>query len=367
MSRRPRFAILGTGNSGQAFAADLTLKGYEVHLAELPNFADTLHAIERRGGIEISGDAATGFARPKLLTTDLEAALEGVHILIFGGSAFAHEPWCRAVAPYLRDGQYILFTSNFGALRFRQWQQEWPIRADVTPVEAMSLIYATRAPEPGRVVVIGVKSHLPAAALPATRTPSFLELMKPAFPALVAAENVLFTSLNNLNPIVHPPMVLCNAGRIEATGGQGWNLYQEGATASVTRLMEALDADRRALMQRVGLKSLAFKEAFGVLYRDYGVEKETLEATLRESPIHSDPAFPAPAQLDTRYLTEDISFGLVPWAALARMWQQPTPTLDATIQLASVLVGRNYWDSGLLPEHLGLAGMAPEEVLAWVR
>ena len=57
LSKEPKFAVLGTGNSGQAFAADITLKGYSVNLAEVPEFADNLRTIEKKGGIEISGEA----------------------------------------------------------------------------------------------------------------------------------------------------------------------------------------------------------------------------------------------------------------------------------------------------------------------
>ncbi len=60
---RPKFAVLGTGNSGQAYAADISLKGYSVNLAEVPEFENNLLAIEKKGGIEISGEAGNGFAR----------------------------------------------------------------------------------------------------------------------------------------------------------------------------------------------------------------------------------------------------------------------------------------------------------------
>jgi len=55
---KPKFAVLGTGNSGQTFAADITLKGFSVNLAEVPKFESTLAAIEKKGGIEISGHAS---------------------------------------------------------------------------------------------------------------------------------------------------------------------------------------------------------------------------------------------------------------------------------------------------------------------
>ncbi|MEJ2474845.1 MAG: NAD/NADP octopine/nopaline dehydrogenase family protein, partial [Desulfobacterales bacterium] len=233
------FAVMGTGNSGQTFAADLALKGYPVNLAELPDFAQNLNAIEKQGGIEISGDAGNGFARMNMITTDLKQAVEGADVIFIGGAAAAHEPFSKALAQHFEDGQFIVFTSNFGALRFRRWMQAAGVTARVTPVETMSLLYATRAVAPGKVACIGVKNFLPNAALPARRTAEFLDIIRPIFPQFQAAPNVWFTSVNNLNPIVHPPMVVFNVGRIEATGGMGWNLYADGATESVVRVMEA--------------------------------------------------------------------------------------------------------------------------------
>ncbi len=357
-----KFAVLGTGNSGQTFAADIALKGYLVNLAEVPEFEANLRAIEKKGGIEISGDAGNGFAKLNMITTDLRAAIKGVDIIIIGGSAHAHEPFSKALARHFEDGQYILFTSNFGALRFHKWMKEAGVTTRVTPVETISLLYATRAIEPGVVACIGLKSGLPAAALPASRTAEFLEKIKPVFPQFIAAENVWSASLNNLNPIVHPPMVLFNAGRIEATGGKGWNLYADGATESVAKIMLSMDAERMAVLKLISNDGIAIKNAFETLYTDYSLGKETLSETLRQSPIHGDPAFPAPSSVDTRYINEDLPFGLVPWALIGRAWGVPTPNIEAVIQIASTMLGVDYFNEGLSLKDLGIQGMEPRDV-----
>jgi opine dehydrogenase len=366
ISKEPKFAVLGTGNSGQAYAADITLKGYSVNLAEVPEFEDNLQAIEKKGGIEMSGEAGNGFARLNMMTTDLKEAIKGVDIIIVGGSAYAHEPFSKALAHDFEDGQFILFTSNFGALRFREWMRETGVSTRVTPVESVSLLYATRAPEPGVVNCIGLKTNLPVAALPAGRTKEFLKLIKPVFPQFVAAENVWTTSVNNVNPIVHPPMVLFNAGRIEATGGKGWNLYADGATECVTQVMQAMDAERMALLGHVCHDGVAFKESFENFYAQYALGKQTLSETLRQSPIHGNPAFPAPSCIDTRYINEDLPFGLAPWSSIGRLWDVPTPNVDAVIRLVSTMLGKDYFVEGLTVNKLGLQDMTPADVKALV-
>lgn len=358
----PKFAILGTGNSGQTFAADIALKGYPVNLAEAPQFEANLTAIKEKGGIEISGDAGNGFAKLNMITTDLKEAIKGVDIIIIGGSAFAHEPFSKALLNNFEEDQFIVFTSNFGALRFHKWLKEAGVATQVTPVETMSLLYATRAIEPGMVACIGVKDQLPVAALPASRTQEFLDKIGPVFPQFTASDNVWLTSVNNLNPIVHPPMVLFNAGRIESTGGQGWNLYADGATESVAKIMLAMDKERMSLLEPVSMKGIPFKDAFENLYRSYSVGKKSLSETLRQSPIHGNPAFPAPSSVDTRYVNEDLPFGLAPWSSIGRMWGVPTPNVDAVIQVASTMLGVNFFVDGLSVEDLGIEGMSPEDV-----
>ncbi|MBW2056433.1 MAG: NAD/NADP octopine/nopaline dehydrogenase family protein [Deltaproteobacteria bacterium] len=357
-----RFAVLGSGNSGHAFAADISLKGFRVNLADLPQFKANIEAIREKGGIEITGESSKGFARLDMVTTDLEKAVRGVDIILIAAPANAHEPFSRALAPFFEDGQFIVFVSNFGALRFRNWMAQMDVKTDVTPVETQSLVYATRFRSPGSVEVFAVKNQLPAAALPARRTGEFVEKMSRAFPEIVAGENILFTSLNNLNPVVHPPMTLLNTGRIESTLGKGWNLYGDGATESVAKVMLSVDAERMALLDLLGVGKSPIKESFTRFYKKYGVEGETLSQLLRKSPIHANPTMSAPSSMNDRYVTEDIPFGLVPWSSMGHMWSSPTQTIDAVIQIASVIEGVDYFKEGITVKELGIEGMSPEQV-----
>ncbi len=359
---KPKFAVLGTGNSGQAFAADITLKGFSVNLAEVPAFASTLQTIEKKGGIEISGEAGNGFARLNMYTTDLQKAIKGVDIIIIGGSAHAHEPFSKALFNHFEDGQFVLFTSNFGALRFHKWMIEAGVKTRVTPVETTSLLYATRALEPGVVACMGIKNNLPAAALPASRTEEFIKKIAPVFPQFTAAENVLSTSLGNLNAIVHPPMVLFNAGRIESTRGRDWNLYADGATESVVRVMLQMDKERISLLHHLGIKGTSFKDSFEQLYKKYSLGKKSVSETLRKSPIHAHASFPAPSEVRTRYIDEDVPFALTTWSSVGRMWNIATPTIDAVIHIASTMLGVDLFSNGITAKDLGIEGLSPDKL-----
>ena len=49
----------------------------------------------------------------------------------------------------------------------------------------------------------------------------------------------------------------------------------------------------------------------------------------------------APARIDSRYLTEDVGYTLVFFTDLARRLDVSTPTMDAIIELTSVVLGRD--------------------------
>jgi opine dehydrogenase len=48
------------------------------------------------------------------------------------------------------------------------------------------------------------------------------------------------------------------------------------------------------------------------------------------------------SELDNRYLTEDVGYTMVLFTELGRAVGVPTPTMDAVIEIASVLLGRDF-------------------------
>jgi opine dehydrogenase len=71
----------------------------------------------------------------------------------------------------------------------------------------------------------------------------------------------------------------------------------------------------------------------------------------------------AQPQLDHRYLNEDVGYGLVFMSRLARQVDVETPTMDAMIQLTSVLMNRDYAAEALrTPETLGIDGLSVAEL-----
>jgi opine dehydrogenase len=158
-------------------------------------------------------------------------------------------------------------------------------------------------------------------------------------------------------------MTLLNTGRIESTQGKGWNLYGDGATESVVKAMQSVDNERLALTDFCGVATVSLRDSYTLMYKHLEVQSENLSQLLRTSPIHANPALPGtPSSVHQRYVTEDVPFGLVPWSSMGRMWGVPTPTIDAFVQIASVIEGVNYFNEGVTVKDLGIEGVNPEQI-----
>jgi opine dehydrogenase len=69
---------------------------------------------------------------------------------------------------------------------------------------------------------------------------------------MAPAGNVLQTSLQNGNPVIHPAITLLNAALIERTGGDFF-FYEDGVTPAVGRLIEAVDRERISIGRALGV------------------------------------------------------------------------------------------------------------------
>jgi opine dehydrogenase len=175
--------------------------------------------------------------------------------------------------------------------------------------------------------------------------------------------SVLEADLSNVNAIMHPPGMVCNAGWIEATEG-GFGFYADGNGPAVARVMDAVDRERLALAERLEVPSLPFVE----LFHRFGFTDEALRtASVYEAIKGSEMIHPikAPPTLDHRYLHEDIGWGLVPWMHLAAAVASPAPAISAITHLAGVINGIDYAREGLTLEGMGLTGKTADEIRAY--
>ena len=356
-----KVAILGAGNGGCAFAGHLALKGFEVGLYEDPKFKDNIKEIGERGGIELS-HKVEGFGRLSKVSTDIRDIIIGADIVMVVVPAFAQPIMMEKALPYLEDGQIVVFNpDNLASLMFSDMLNRKGVNKDIKIAGTASLLYACRKTSPVKVEIYYVKDVMYAAALPATDTDIVVESLKNLYSSLAPARNVLEISFGNINQILHAPVSVLNAGRIEDTKGD-FSFYWEGMTESVCRVMEAVDEEKIRVAEKVGFKLMS---GYDYLKHYYQSEKagRDLHYFVTHSRAHGGRGPDAPKDLHHRYVSEDIPYGLVPVSLFAKLVNVPTPIIDSIIALASILNETDYFTEGRTIERIGLSGLSCTEIL----
>ncbi len=341
-------AVIGAGNGGHAMAAHMSLNGLSVRLFEMPRFADNIRPAQEQGGIKLTGVVGEGFAPLELVTTDIAAALNGASHIFVVTQALAHQEVAELCAPYLEENQtVIIFPGSGGTLQFAKTLRDQGITHKVYLAETVTLPYACRIKGPGHVNVhAGPAIREVMAAWPAKDTAAVIEATRAAYPTLTPAAHVMEVVLYNPNVLLHPIGVIFNLGRIEYAQGEFW-MYKEGFTPSVLKIMTALEAEKLAMLQALGLEPVPYREHYH--YR-YGDQWEDFVAVTSKGP----------ASANTRYISEDIPIGMALWSSLGAALGIPTPTADALIHISSVIHNTDYRQGARTLDKLGLAGLSTD-------
>jgi opine dehydrogenase len=358
-----KIAVLGGGNGAHAMAADLALKGLEVTICEAPEFEERFRTTLERQSIELI-DTWGEESEVKIhkATTDFKEAVTGAEYIMMAIPATGHERFFTAIMPYLENGQTVVcWPGNYAALLFANMLRKEGISGKVTLAESHTLPWGCRLEAPGRINIFVEAWRLLLAALPAEKTEKVVDELKGIYP-VVAGENVLATSLNNLNPIVHPAGTILNAAWIDTLGKQFY-FYKQGSTLSVARVIEAVYREVKMTAEAVGARMLEYPEES---FRS----KETIMSYYFKAPFDREGRvanISGPSSVKGRYITEDVPYGLVPVAHLARKLGISTPTIDAVIHLASVINQTDYLKKGRTLEELGIAELGKEELMKMLR
>jgi opine dehydrogenase len=324
-------AVLGSGAGGCAVTFDCVANGHRVSLFDFEQFPENIKAVQNNGGIHCEG-ALEGFQPVNSAGHEIEKALDGADIIYVVGPAYSTKPFAEVCMPYLTQGQIVIVcpSSCGGSIEFKNGAS-LDLRDDkIVVAETSTLPYAVRLLEPGKIRIFNkLKGGLFLAAVPAKNTNYVLEQVRDVYPVMGAAKNILQTSLQNGNSVIHPTITLMKVALIERTKGD-FDFYHEGVTPAVGRLIEAVDRERIAIGKKLGVDVIPDPE-LGV------IQGYMTEATYDNGFITA-PGFEevkAQSSLDYRYFNEDVGYGLVFLQKLREQVGVATPIISAVITLVS--------------------------------
>lgn len=351
MTDRISIGIAGAGSVAFGTAALLAGRGHDPMLWS-PSGGGAA-ALADGAELEASG-AVEGRWPVRVAASAAELARNAVILLALPGNG--HKTVMDALAPHVRDGQHIVISSHMslGALYLGGLLADRGVRAPIT--NWGTTVVTGRRTAPDAVTVNTVRARIDMCTVPHTQTDAAGALCRALFgDRFVGRDGLLAISLSNLNPQNHMGIALGNITRMER--GERW--YQgENTTPNVGRLLEALDAERLAIAAALGLSVRTIFEHF---HLSYHVPVASVAEMNRQCHVENKIGL-GPASADSRYVTEDVPYGLALTAALGRLTGRPAGLHQAGIDIFSAMYGRDFIaDNELLPA-LGLERRTLDEL-----
>ena len=123
-------------------------------------------------------------------------------------------------------------------------------RAELAFAETGTLPYLTRRRGPTEIAVAIRAKRLPTGVFPARHADHALRVIGTAYPVIEALEDALSAALMNAGPIIHPPLIMMNAGPLQHF--EKWDIHNEGTQAAVRAVTDRLDEERIAVRKALG-------------------------------------------------------------------------------------------------------------------
>lgn len=347
-----KIAMLGAGNAGCAVSADLTMHGHEVtliktsHAMHDDNFK---YLLENNGKMTLNEFGEIKTANIHKMSRDVADIKDAEVVIIYIQTNF-HEQLIERIAPYLQDGQILLI--NPGYLSTAYVLKHCPDK-DIIIAEAESSFIDGRIMEPGLFRVGFRNVRNPIGIYPSSRKEEAIAKLDQLGERFVYLDSVVEAALHNPNLVVHTVGSVMSIPRIEKSKGE-FCMYHEAYTRdnpSTWRILEALDAEKMDVLEKLGFERLSYVEA--CKYRNSLDEKiDAKEVFLNYAEM--DTRAKGPTVVDSRYISEDVPQGLVMLEALGKALNVATPIASGLISIASAALGRDLRAEGRTPEGLGM-------------
>ena len=346
-----RVAVLGTGGVGLAMAALLCRDGHDPAIWS-PSGQGTRAFAD--GEPLVASRAITGTFRPRVAATCAEA-MAGADCVIVSVPAYGHRAVIDAAARHVQPSQTLIVSSQYSlsALYLRDLLKRCGL--DVPVVAWGTTVVMGRRVGRSEVAVLTVRASVDVATIPAARSEEGMEQCRALFgDRFQQRANAIAIQLSNVNPQAHLANALCNLTRMEK--GEAWDNYG-GLTDSVSRLVEALDAERLAIAHAFGVKVRTMREHMSLSF-----DLPVIPLADAARAVVARGGSPGPSTLEARWIREDLPFGIVPLIALADVAGVDVPLHRAGLALFSALLGRNLAAENDLLQHLPLANSTPEQL-----
>jgi opine dehydrogenase len=348
-----KITVLGGGNGSFAAAGDFALQGHDVRLWRRDSDAVAAHRAEG-SRIAVKDSKGRHDAQLALVTTDMAEAVRAAELILCPAPAFAQSDIARALAPHLTDGQVVFLPpATFGSMIFAKAAHDAGNRADVSFAETGTLPWLARKHGPFEVAITIRAKRLPVGVLPLKNADHALAIIGKAFPGVIEpCGDALSGALMNAGPIIHPPLIVMNAGPLEHF--ERWDIHKEGTQAGIRRVTDALDAERIAIREALGCGAPHFPLAHHYategeewMYGRGSHDRLTDSGDWREHIVLTE----------HRYMREDLRTGLSFFVSCGELAGVDTPLMKSFLAIGGAISCENFLQGGRTLASLGLGGL----------
>ena len=338
-----KIAVLGGGHGAYAAAADLTEQGHEVRhwRRKASELSPIIQLVDEKGkrAVEVKAEK------------DIGNAVREAELILLPGPATAQMDIARAMAPHASDGQVVFLPpGTFGSYAMAQ-----VVKRKLLWAETGTLPWLARKRGPSEVAITIRAVRLPTGVYPVREQEKALAVIRKAFACVHPCGNALSGALMNAGPIIHPPLILMNAGPLEARSD--YDIHNEGTQPAVRAVTDRLDAERIAIREALGFAAPHYP------LKDHYTSDRWMYGDAHKKLVKSgDWREPVPLR-EHRYMTEDVVFGLAFLVSVARWARVPAPVAEGLLAVAGAILNKDLLRGERTLESLGLASLSRDELM----
>lgn len=219
-------------------------------------------------------------------------------------------------------------------------------------------VCTARQPSRTNVDLKSIRKSVDVCTIPEQESSSALTTCQTLFPGITfqPRDGLLAISLSNVNPQNHLGMALGNMSRMDK--GESWYQFQM-TTPRIGKLLEDLDRERLDIADALGVDVKTIYEHFALSFH---VPLMDSVSDMCQEIYKSGNDVYGPNDPFSRYITEDVPFGLSLTVALGRMVNRPAKLHESGIMICNSMYDRDFVAENDLLEALGLDQMSLEEL-----
>ena len=346
-----KIAVIGAGNVGVAIATDLSIKGHEVSLLKTSSYKAEGYnrLISNSNRVYLKEKGEYGKISINEVSSDLSKIKDAEVVFCTIQSNF-YEDLVKRIKDYLNKDQIVICICSYASsYYFEKYCKELPMLVEATGPYLEGRVELDD--KPNEIVFrVGYRHHsIPAAVFSNLYKKKIVDKLHNVYDGFTFRyKTVIEAALLNPNMVLHTVGSLLSLTRIEYSKGD-FCMYREAYARqnhATLKVMIRLDREKLRVLKALEQEQICVFEAGGFNVHD------SIESFHRYSES-SDRAI-SPTSVHSRYITEDVSQGLVLLESIADRIHIDTPITTALISIASAALGEDFRKTGRTIKKLGI-------------